>query len=131
MVQLAAQVSRHAGTLDRLGKGIEQVRSQASYFQKSSGSNEIHENVVAALAELYKDTISALSPRIVVNGEQGYLTIDSVVDKIRAALLAGIRGAVLWHQVGGRRWQLLFQRRRYVAEARWIMEKFEKERTLH
>ncbi|MFB0933325.1 MAG: DUF489 family protein, partial [Pseudomonadales bacterium] len=29
---------------------------------------------------------------------------------IRALLLSGVRSAVLWHQLGGRRWQLLLQR---------------------
>ena len=39
-------------------------------------------------------------------------------DLIRALLLAGIRSAFLWRQLGGRRWKLLFRRRRLLALSR-------------
>ncbi len=35
--------------------------------------------------------------------------------KIRALLLAGIRSARLWRQLGGHRWQLIFSRRKLLA----------------
>jgi len=35
-----------------------------------------------------------------------------VANRIRALLLAGIRSAVLWYQLGGRRWRLVVYRRR-------------------
>ena len=34
--------------------------------------------------------------------------------KIRALLLAGIRSARLWRQLGGHRWQLIFSRRKLL-----------------
>lgn len=37
-------------------------------------------------------------------------------DKVRALLLAGIRSAMLWRQLGGRRWQLLFSRRKLLDQ---------------
>jgi high frequency lysogenization protein len=42
--------------------------------------------------------------------------MDSLVDeqmanKIRALLLAGVRSAVLWYQLGGRRWRLVIHRK--------------------
>ena len=36
---------------------------------------------------------------------------------IRALLLAGIRSAVLWRQLGGRRWRLVTQRQRLLQIA--------------
>jgi high frequency lysogenization protein len=33
---------------------------------------------------------------------------------VRALLLAGIRAAFLWRQLGGRRWKLVLQRRRLL-----------------
>jgi high frequency lysogenization protein len=65
-----------------------------------------------ALARLYQDTISKLSFRIHVSGNPEYLRDHIVADQIRALLLAGIRSAVLWHQLGGRRWQLVFYKKR-------------------
>jgi high frequency lysogenization protein len=31
-------------------------------------------------------------------------------ERVRACLLSGIRFGLLWHQQGGRRWKLIFQR---------------------
>ena len=66
-----------------------------------------------SLADLYKQTLSQLSFRIRVTGNPTYLQNAATADKVRAILLSGIRAAILWRQVGGRRWQLLFSRRRY------------------
>lgn len=64
------------------------------------------------LAAIYQDTLSTLPFRIQVTGEVSFLKNEDVADKIRAVLMAGIRSAVLWHQSDGRRWQLLFMRRK-------------------
>ena len=69
------------------------------------------------LASLYTGTISTLTPRIMVQGSQGRLSSPLVVSRVRSALFAGIRAAFLWHQLGGRRWHLLFQRRHYQSMA--------------
>jgi high frequency lysogenization protein len=37
-------------------------------------------------------------------------------------LLAGIRSAVLWRQLGGTRFQLLFSRKRIVSDAEELLE---------
>lgn len=66
----------------------------------------------AALAALYQDTISKLTYRIHVKGNVEFLRNQRVTDQIRALLLAGIRSALLWHQLGGRRWHLFFYKRR-------------------
>jgi high frequency lysogenization protein len=64
------------------------------------------------LATLYQDTISTLSHRIQVHGQEDYLQNDYVSNRVRSLLLAGIRSAVLWHQLGGRRWRLILYRKR-------------------
>jgi len=56
-----------------------------------------------------------IEPRIVVNGRPLYLQNSSIVHQIRALLLAALRSAWLWRQVGGKRWALLL-RRRAIAE---------------
>lgn len=70
-----------------------------------------------SLASLYSRTISTLTPRIMVQGNQGRLSSPETVNRVRTALFAGIRSAYLWHQLGGRRWRLLFQRRQYQTMA--------------
>jgi len=66
----------------------------------------------AVLAALYQDTISKLTYRIHVKGNVEHLRNQRVAEQIRALLLAGIRSALLWHQLGGRRWHLFFYKRR-------------------
>ena len=69
------------------------------------------------LADLYQDTISTLPYRVQVQGDAENLRNELVANKIRALLLAGIRSAVLWYQLGGRRWRLVFYRKRIQQTA--------------
>jgi len=75
-------------------------------------------DVLAGFAGIYQDTISKLTPRIIVRGNPMYLQNPDNQDRIRALLLAGIRAAVLWRQCGGTRWQVLLGRRRMLDAAR-------------
>jgi high frequency lysogenization protein len=74
--------------------------------------------VLSRLAGIYSATISKLQPRIVVRGNPLYLQNSENQERIRALLLAGIRAAMLWRQIGGRRLQVLFGRRQLLASAR-------------
>ncbi|MFT7471228.1 MAG: high frequency lysogenization protein [Kiritimatiellia bacterium] len=75
------------------------------------------EQTFEQLATLYQDTISTLPHRIQVHGQVDYLQNDYVSNRVRSLLLAGIRSAVLWHQLGGRRWRLIFYRKRVQETA--------------
>ena len=75
-------------------------------------------DLLASLATIYSDTISHLGPRIIVKGDQQHLKNSDNQSRIRAVLLAGIRAAMLWRQVGGRRWQILLGQRRLLESAR-------------
>jgi high frequency lysogenization protein len=70
------------------------------------------------LADIYARTISHLQPRIMVTGEPVYLRNDANQQRVRALLLAGVRAAWLWRQVGGSRWRILFGRGRLLEAAR-------------
>ena len=75
------------------------------------------EQTFEQLATLYQDTISTLPHRIQVQGQMDYLQNEYVANRVRSLLLAGIRSAVLWRQLGGRRWRLLFYRKRVQETA--------------
>lgn len=68
-----------------------------------------------SLSGIYQDTISTFKFRIKVNGSLQQLQNPNNADLIRALLLAGIRSAFLWRQLGGQRWRLLLQRRKLLA----------------
>lgn len=58
-----------------------------------------------------------------MTGDAKHLQSNGAADKVRALLLVGIRCSLLWHQVGGRRYQLLFQRTKYATTARQLLER--------
>tara|TARA_B100001996_G_scaffold303439_1_gene244254 strand:- start:601 stop:966 length:366 start_codon:yes stop_codon:yes gene_type:complete len=75
------------------------------------------------LSNIYRETISTISFRIQVAGKVEYLKNENIANRIRGLLFAGIRSAVLWHQLKGRRWQLLFYRKRIQETAGAIRQK--------
>ncbi len=70
------------------------------------------------LSRIYQQTISTLGKRIQVTGDPQVLQQEHVADGIRALLLAGVRLAWLWHQLGGRRWHLILRRRALLVGLR-------------
>lgn len=110
MMQLEAALRRRPAMLENLRKGIDTARTQMKFFENESPAEGTHPLLMEKLAQIYSQTISTLRPRIMVSGEHGHLANPAIAAKVRAALLAGIRSAVLWRQLGGRRWQLLFSR---------------------
>lgn len=110
LVALQRQLDKRSDMLAVIGKRLPQIDNQAQLFGIT------HDNVVSACAALYQDTLSTFRQRIQVHGEMRYLQDNRNAEKIRALLLAGIRSAMLWRQLGGRRWHLLFSRRKLLAD---------------
>ena len=77
---------------------------------------------MSKIGELYQETISTINPRIIVKGEQSYLSNVDTASKVRTLLLAGIRSAILWNQIGGSQWKLLFTRGNYVRTAKKLLD---------
>lgn len=73
------------------------------------------------IAALYGKTISTITPRIVVNGRPQYLQVPRTVNWIRTLLFAGLRSAVLWRQMGGGRFSLMFGRKKMLEQAQTIL----------
>jgi high frequency lysogenization protein len=118
MLQLEAALRRRPEVAEAIGNGIEAIQSQMQFFQAQEQEDDaLDARLAEKLAELYTRTLSTLSPRIMVTGEQGHLANTRIAANVRAALFAGIRSAVLWRQLGGSRWQLLIGRRKLAAEA--------------
>lgn len=80
-----------------------------------------HPDVLAALGSLYADTLSHLRPRVLVQGNPHYLGQPRVVAEVRAVLLAAMRSAVLWRQVGGSLWDFLLRRREMAAAVELLL----------
>ncbi|HHR6080155.1 TPA: high frequency lysogenization protein HflD [Providencia alcalifaciens] len=115
IMALERRLSKDDNAMNQLGQRIEQFERQASYFEP------ISEGVFNALAGIYVDVVSPAGPRIQVTGSPDILKNTVVQAKVRATLLAGIRCAVLWQQVGGSRLQLMFSRSRLSNQAKQIL----------
>jgi high frequency lysogenization protein len=116
LVFLENQLSKQPAMLKTIFTGIDRAQAQSEHF------GLLHENVLANLGDIYHTTISTLQPRIMVNGEQEYLSKPDIVNKIRACLLAGIRSAILWKHCGGTRWKFLFYRKKIQAELKILLQ---------
>ena len=114
LIHLEKKLSKRPDVLATIANRLEQMTQQARYFSPEGQDPQdnpaafSHPSVVANLASLYQDTLSTFSFRIQVSGEPRHLQNPENAAKIRALLLAGIRAAMLWKQVGGKRWHLLF-----------------------
>ncbi|MCK9531890.1 MAG: high frequency lysogenization protein HflD [Gammaproteobacteria bacterium] len=115
LLHLERRLARRRELLDAIGNGIALTQKKVQLFSLT------HDNVVAALADIYVNTVSTLTPRIMVAGEHGHLSHAENANRVRALLLAGIRSAVLWHQSGGSRMGLLFRRGAYAKEAERLL----------
>lgn len=115
VMRLERSLSARPDLLDKLQQGIVAAQRQVEHF--GMGSSQVN----SRLAELYASTLSILKPRVMVSGNPQQLQLPAVVEKVRASLLAAIRSAVLWRQVGGRQWQLLLYRRQCSMLARGLL----------
>lgn len=116
LLKLERTLSRRPDMLARIGKGIEEAREKLEHFPL------LHPNILAHFAAIYADTVSHLQPRVLVRGESLHLQNPDNQSRIRALLLAGIRSAMLWRQLGGTKLQLLLGHKRFLQEARRYLE---------
>jgi high frequency lysogenization protein len=110
LLGLERQLDKRGDLLQLMGNRLDQIQSQADHFGIG------HENVISSCGALYQDTISTFKQRIQVQGDSRFLQQPANASKIRGLLLAGIRSARLWRQLGGHRWQLVFSRRKLLRE---------------
>lgn len=115
VLRLERSLSRNRGLLDRVREGIVATQRQVEHFGIE------HPNVAARLAEVYATTLSTLKPRVMVTGNPTHLQQKANVDRVRASLLAAVRSAVLYHQIGGRQWHLLIYRKQCAMLARGLL----------
>lgn len=115
VLRLQRRLARNPRMLRALRDGIGAAQRQVDHFGLA------HPTVQARLADLYVSTLSQLRPRVIVHGNPLHLSNAQVVAQIRALLLAAIRAAVLWRQVGGGQIRLLLRRRQYAMLARGLL----------
>jgi high frequency lysogenization protein len=109
VLQIERRFVRDGAMVQQVQDGI----AAASPLAERLGSS--HPDVLAALGKLYADTVSNLRPKVMVQGNPHYLGQADIVSEIRALLLAALRSAVLWRQMGGSLFDFLLGRRQMLA----------------
>lgn len=117
LIMLERRLNKTSTAQNSLAQRLTQLDRQLLHYQIDA------DPVISAMAAVYVDIISPLGPRIQVTGSPALLQNSLIQQKIRAALLAGIRSAVLWQQTGGSRWQLMFFRKGLSEEAKKQLHK--------
>ena len=101
LLDIAALLRRRDDLSLALRRGIDALADRA---------NEEPEALFGPLSTVYQHSISKLPRRIQVVGSGELLQRNDIAAKVRTLLLAGVRSAWLWYQLGGRRWHLLLRR---------------------
>jgi high frequency lysogenization protein len=115
LINLERKLIKRPKQLSQLGERIDASKRQLDHYDILS------ETLISSFASIYSDIISPLGSRIQVTGEPSILKQTANQHKIRALLLAGIRAAVLWRQVGGKRRNILFSRNKIVKSAEQLL----------
>jgi high frequency lysogenization protein len=117
LLQIERRFQANKALQAKVGQGLQRIADSAQL----EAEENLEEYKAERVALLYTETISQLSPRIVVNGRPQYLKMERVVSWVRSLLLAGLRSAVLWDQLGGGRMELMFGRRKILEQAQQLL----------
>ena len=114
LLRLTTTFTRTDTHMRGIGSGITTLAAKLAEMDRQKQQTD--EFIFESFATLYQEWLSSLQPRIMINGAPHHLQNPSNISKIRTLLLAGVRSAMLWRQLGGRRWQLFFARKAILNE---------------
>ena len=117
LLQIEKKFRRSGNLQEEVGNRLQGISEEGIELEQHEREDlQAHD-----IAELYSTTISKLSPRIVVNGRPQYLKNERTIDWVRTLLMAGLRSATLWNQLGGGRFELMFGRKNIIREAESLL----------
>lgn len=116
LAKLGKQIRRDGKRLNAMGKELDLVEKAWH-----DAGETLDDSVTSQLADVYQRHVSTMGFRLSISGQPEYLKQPDKVAFVRAVLLAGLRSAILWHQVGGRQWRLVFQRGKMLEQARSLL----------
>ncbi len=115
LLSVERRLSKNETVRQKLADGMIRIGKQRKYFGDAA-----HVNIVAAIADLYGETISTIKPRIIVRGKSEYLSQNTNTQRVRTLLMAGLRAAHIWHKHGGGHLVLLIRRKALLHELEQI-----------
>jgi high frequency lysogenization protein len=116
LLGLERKLSNNKKKLDELSDRIGHIQRQQTHLDL------FETQMLSNLANIYSDVVSPIGPRIQVAGTPALLKQANNQHKVRALLLAGLRAAVLWRQLGGKRRSILFNRKNILSCAEQALQ---------
>lgn len=111
IMSLSKKLLKNTRALNKLKSGLDDIERRLEHFELTSSS------ILQNFADNYSEAISPIGQKIQVIGNPDVLRQPEVQAKVRSLLLAGIRAAILWRQMGGKRRQFLFNRNQILQDA--------------
>ena len=111
LFKLEAQFRKRTDLQEVVATRLGHVNFKAQHFSDDAVE------LASSVSSIYQDTISHLPYRIKVKGSVQHLQETKNSDLVRTLLLAGLRAAHLWHQLGGRQRHFILRTRQLVTVA--------------
>ena len=111
LLKLEEQFAKRPDLQEVVASRLGHVNFKAQHFSDDAVE------LAASISAIYQDTISHLPYRIKVKGNVQHLEQTKNADLVRTILLAGLRSAHLWRQLGGRSRHFLFKGGKLAATA--------------
>ncbi len=109
LLTLEKKLFKQEDKLTHISDNMQRIRKQVQYF-----NDPYHGNIISSVAHLYGETVSQISPNVVIRGKSEYLEQVRNKEKIRCLLFSGIRAAWVWRTNGGNALRLILGRRKLV-----------------
>lgn len=111
LLSIERKLSGNKKAMAALGERISNIQRQQLHLNISDSQ------MLGNLASIYTDVVSPIARKIQVAGDPEILKRPDNQHRVRALLLAGVRAAVLWRQLGGKRRHILFNRQQILVSA--------------
>ncbi|MUH71845.1 high frequency lysogenization protein HflD [Psychrosphaera haliotis] len=111
MMSLSKKLLNNQTALTGLSTSLKEVERRLEHFDITDAS------IIGNFADIYSKNISPIGQKIKVIGTPQNLKQPIIQNQVRALLLAGVRAAVLWRQMGGKRRQFIFSRNKILKSA--------------
>ncbi len=117
LLSIERKLSSSKKTMAALGERISNIQRQQLHLDITDSQ------MLGNLASIYTDVVSPVARKIQVAGDPALLKRSDNQHRVRAILLAGVRAAVLWRQLGGKRRHLLLSRQQILDSAERTLNK--------
>ena len=125
IINLEGNLEKQNMVFNQLDQEVDQLREQVLSLHPDYETSEnqvlLDYEVIKLYSKIYSNLISPNFPKLIMYGEEVHLRRTEFQEMIRALLLSGIRASLLWHQMGGKRYSLMFRYKDILECARAIL----------